>query len=244
MKDLKWTKSNEDYKVIFIAGNEPFTQGSLDYKTACKKAINKGIIINTIYCGSYDEGVQTNWKDGADLADGSYMNIDQNQEVVHIDTPFDDELVQLGQKLNETYIAYGYEGDELKQRQKEQDANANSISPSVMVERSITKGSGQYKNESWDLVDAKKQGSVDLENIPKDQLPKEMQNMTVEERKAYIDKKEKERENYQNRINELDQQRRDYITQKIAENPEENTLDAAMLKIIRDQASNKNYKFE
>ena len=244
VKDLKWTKSNDDYKVIFIAGNEPFTQGSVDYKEACKKAISKGIIINTIYCGSYDEGVQTNWKDGADLADGSYMNIDQNQEVVHIDTPFDDELVQLGQKLNETYIAYGYEGDELKQRQKEQDANANSISPSVMVERSITKGSGQYKNESWDLVDAKKQGSVDLENIPKDQLPKEMQNMTVEERKAYIDKKEKERENYQNRINELDQQRRDYITQKIAENPEENTLDAAMLKIIRDQASQKNYKYE
>ena len=244
VEDLKWTKSNDDYKVIFIAGNEPFTQGSVDYKTACKKAISNGIIINTIYCGNYDEGIQTNWKDGADLADGSYMNIDQNQEVVHIDTPFDDELVQLGQKLNETYIAYGYEGDELKQRQKEQDANANSISPSVMVERSITKGSGQYKNESWDLVDAKKSGTLNLAEIPKDQLPKEMQNMTTEERKAYIDKKEKEREKYQKKISELDLQRRDYITQKIAENSEENTLDAAILKIIRDQASQKKYKFE
>ena len=71
-----------------------------------------------------------------------------------------------------------------------------------------------------------------------------MQNMTIEERKSYIDKKEKEREKYQKRITELDQQRRDYITQKIAENPEENTLDAAMLKIIRNQASQKNYKFE
>lgn len=244
VKDLKWTKSSDEYKVIFIAGNEPFTQGSVDYKTACKKAISKGIIINTIYCGSYDEGVQTNWKDGADLADGSYININQNQEVVHIDTPFDDELVQLGQKLNETYIAYGYEGDELKQRQAEQDANANNTSPSVMVERSITKGSGQYKNETWDLVDAKKQGSVDLENIPKDQLPKEMQSMTNEERKAYVDKKAKEREDYQNQISKLDKQRRDYIAQKLAENPEENTLDAAMLKIIREQATNKNYKFE
>ena len=244
IKDLKWTKSTDDYKVIFIAGNEPFTQGSVDYKTACKNAISKGIIINTIYCGSYNEGVQTNWKDGADLADGSYINIDQNQEAVHIATPFDNELVQLGQKLNETYIAYGYEGDELKERQAEQDANASNISPSVMVERTVTKGSGQYKNESWDLVDAKKQGSVDLENIPKDQLPKEMQSMTKEERKAYFDKKAKEREDYQKQISKLDQQRRDYISQKIAENPKENTLDAAMLKIIREQASNKNYKFE
>ncbi|MDH3269013.1 MAG: VWA domain-containing protein [Ignavibacteria bacterium] len=243
IKDLKWTKSTDEYKVIFIAGNEPFNQGNIDYKEACRKAIGKGIIINTIYCGSYDEGVQTNWKDGANLADGSYINIDQNQEVVHIATPFDDELVQLGQKLNETYIAYGYAGDELKKRQEDQDANAGSVAPSVMVERSITKGSGQYKNESWDLVDAEKEG-VDIADIPKDQLPKEMQNMTMEEQKAFVDKKAKEREEYQNQISELDKQRRDYIAQKISEDPEENTLDAAMLKIIREQASNKNYKFE
>ena len=49
---------------------------------------------------------------------------------------------------------------------------------------------------------------------------------------------------YQEQINKLDQQRRDYIAKKIAEKPEDNTLDAAMLKIIREQASNKNYKFE
>ena len=243
IKDLKWTKSTDEYKVIFIAGNEPFTQGSVDYKDACKAAISKGIIINTIYCGSYDEGVQTNWKDGADLADGSYINIDQNQEVVHIATPFDDELVQLGRKLNETYIAYGYDGDELKNRQEEQDANAGSVAPSVLVERTVTKSGKQYKNESWDLVDAEKEG-VDIAEIPKDQLPKEMQNMNPEEQKAYVDKKAKEREEYQNQISELDKQRRDYITQKLAENPEENTLDAAMLKIIREQASDKNYKFE
>jgi hypothetical protein len=244
IKDLKWTKSSNEYKVIFIAGNEPFNQGAKDYKEACKSAISKGIIVNTIYCGNYDEGVQSFWKDGADLADGKYINIDSDQQIVHIETPFDNELVELGQKLNETYIAYGYEGDALKQRQEEQDANANNLSPSVMVERSITKGSGQYKNESWDLVDAKEKGSVDVANIPKDQLPKEMQNMTVEERNKYIEKKAKEREKYQNKINELDKQRRDYIAKKIAEKPEDNTLDAAMLKMIREQASKKNYKFE
>ena len=242
--DLKWMKNTEEYKVIFIAGNEPFSQGKIDYKTACKEAISKGIIINTIYCGSYEEGVQTSWKDGADLADGSYINIDHNQQVVHIETPFDDNLVQLGQKLNETYIAYGYEGKEMKKRQEDQDENASNLAPSVMVERSITKGSGQYKNESWDLVDANKDGSVDLKEIPEEQLPKEMQSMNVEERKAYVNQKAKEREKIQNEINKLDQQRREYITKKISEKPEDNTLDAAMLQIIRDQASNKNYKFE
>jgi hypothetical protein len=244
IKDLKWTKSSNDYKVIFIAGNEPFNQGDKDYKEACRAAIKKGIIVNTIYCGSYDEGLNSFWKDGADLADGKYINIDSDQQIVHIETPFDNELVQLGQKINETYIAFGYEGNELKQRQKEQDDNASSLAPSVMVERTVTKGSGQYNNASWDLVDAKKDGSLDLTKIPNDQLPKEMQNLSLEEQKKYIDKKAKEREKYQEQINKLDQQRRDYIAKKIAEKPEDNTLDAAMLKIIREQASNKNYKFQ
>jgi hypothetical protein len=244
IKDLDWTENTDEYKVIFIAGNEPFTQGSIDYKISCKEAISKGIIVNTIYCGNYDEGVQTNWKDGADLADGKYINIDQDQEIVHIDTPFDNELVQLGQQLNDTYIAFGYEGDEMKMRQEEQDKNAGTLAPEVLVERTVTKGSGQYRNESWDLVDADREGTVEIEEIPEDQLPEEMQKMNVEERKAYVEKKSKEREKIQIQINELDKKRRDYVAQKLAENSEENTLDAAMLKIIREQASKNKYKFE
>jgi hypothetical protein len=168
LRDLKWNKDDNNYKVIFIAGNEPFNQGDKDYRDACKSACNKGIIVNTIFCGNYNEGVQTFWKNGADLADGKYLNIDSDCNIVHIVTPYDDRLVKLGQMLNDTYVAYGYEGESLKQRQEEQDDNATNLAPSVMVERSITKSSGQYRNESWDLVDAKKQGSVDLENIPKD----------------------------------------------------------------------------
>jgi hypothetical protein len=243
VKDLKWTKDTQELKLIFIAGNEPFTQGNTDYKTACKDAISKGIIINTIYCGDYDEGVQTNWKDGADLADGSYININQDEQIVHIDTPYDDELVELGQKLNETYIAYGYYGDEYKKRQKEQDMNASNQAPEVLVERTVTKGSGQYKNESWDLVDADKGGEVKIEELEEDALPEEMKDMTVEERKEYIDEKANEREKIQKKIIELDNKRRNFIADKLAEG-EDNTLDAAMLKMIREQAAEKNYEFE
>ena len=243
IKDLKWMKSNDDLKVIFIAGNEPFTQGNIDYKNACRDAISKGIIVNTIYCGNYDEGVQTNWKDGADLADGKYINIDQNQEIVHIETPYDDELVKLGQKLNETYIAYGYYGDEYKKRQAEQDQNAGSLSSSVLVERTVTKSSSHYKNESWDLVDAEKEGKVKIEELPKDQLPEEMKNMNKEERKEYVEKKTKEREKIQNEIQKLEDKRNKFVTEKQSQN-QDNTLDAAILNIIREQAQKKNFKFE
>ena len=243
LKDLKWTDNTDELKIIFIAGNEPFTQGNIDYRTACKDAISKGIIINTIFCGNYDEGVQTNWKDGADLADGKYMNIDQNQEIVHIIAPQDDELITLGSKLNETYIAYGYFGNEYKERQEEQDMNAGNLAPEVLVERTVTKSGGQYKNDSWDLVDAKKEGSVKIEELEEDQLPEEMKDMTVEERKAYVEEKAVEREKIQKRINELSGERRKFIANKLAEG-DKYTLDAAMLKMIREQASEKNYSFE
>lgn len=241
--NLQWNKSNDNLKIIFIAGNEPFTQGNIDYKEACKKAIKKGIIVNTIFCGNYDEGVQTYWKDGADLADGKYMNIDHNAELVHIDAPQDDEIIKLGQALNKTYIAFGTAGREKKELQAEQDANSMSLSPEVMVQRSVTKSGGQYRNSGWDLVDAKKDGSVKIEELKDEDLPEEMKKMNVQERKAYIDKMEKERTRIQDKINKLNNERSKYVAQKMLENKNENTLDTVMIKTIREQAQKKNYKF-
>jgi len=241
---LQWNKSNDNLKIIFIAGNEPFTQGNIDYKTACQKAVKKGIVVNTIFCGSYDEGIQTMWKDGADLADGKYMNIDHNATIVHIDAPQDAEIIKLGQQLNKTYIAFGSAGREKKEKQAEQDANSLSLNPSVMVERSVTKSGAQYKNSGWDLVDATNEGSVKIEELKDEDLPDEMKKMSVQERKTYVDKMEKERAQIQNKINKLNDERSKYIAKKMLENKTDNTLDAVMIKTIREQAKNKNYKFE
>jgi hypothetical protein len=239
--NLQWKKSNDDLKIIFIAGNEPFTQGDVDYKDACKKAISKGIIINTIFCGNYDEGVQTSWKDGADISDGKYMNIDQNAQLVHIEAPQDVEIIKLGQELNNTYVAYGQGGTENKARQEAQDANAASVSGAVMVQRSVTKSNAQYNNAGWDLVDAEKEGKVKVDELKEEELPKEMQKMTTTERKEYLDKMAKEREALQNKINKLNDERNKYVAQKMLENKNENTLDAVMIKAIQEQAKKKNF---
>ncbi|HMN23031.1 MAG: VWA domain-containing protein [Ignavibacteriaceae bacterium] len=241
--NLQWNKSNDQLKIIFIAGNEPFTQGNIDYKTACKKAVKNGIVVNTIFCGNYDEGVQTMWKAGADISDGKYMNIDHNADIVHIDAPQDAEIIKLGQQLNKTYIAFGKIGKEKKEMQSEQDANSMSVSNEVMVQRSVTKSGGQYKNSTWDLVDAKKDGTLKIEDLKDEELPDEMKKMSVQERKTFIEKKEKEREQIQIKINKLNDERSKYVAQKMLENKNDNTLDAVMIKTIREQAKNKNYSF-
>lgn len=243
VKNLKWSADNENLKIIFIAGNEPFTQGEINYKTSCNKASSKGIIVNTIFCGDYHEGISTKWKDGADLADGRYMNIDHNQKIVHIDAPQDKKLIELGTELNSTYIGYGSMGKAKKTMQEVQDENAMLIDSEVMVQRSVAKGSGQYRNSSWDLVDATTEGEVDIENLSENELPLEMQKMTMEERKKYVAEKVEKRELIQKEITELNEARRKYVAEKMLK-MDDITLDVVMVKAIKEQAEAKNFIFK
>jgi hypothetical protein len=244
VKDLKWSDKKDVLKIIFIAGNEPFTQGSYNYKKTCKEAISGGIIVNTIFCGNRDEGIRTNWKDGADLADGIFSNIDQNRQIAFISAPQDDEINKLGQELNKTYVAYGVHGMKSKELQAAQDLKAGSISPSVMAQRSAAKASVQYSNEKWDLIDASLKDSLIVEKLEKKELPEEMQNMSKEEQKNYIQSQSQKRRTIQERINQLNSERRTYVAEQEGKNDKDNTLDQAMMNSIRKQAQNKRYVFK
>ncbi len=171
---LSWSSSNDVLKVIYIAGNEPFTQGPVDYTASDAKAIRRGIIVNTIFCGPYQEGVATNWKDGADRADGRYMSIDQDEVAVSIPTPYDKDITRLGDELNGTYVAYGRSGAAGESRQAAQDANAATMSPAASVERSVAKAQTAYSNSGWDLVDAVKSKEVKLGALKDEELPAQM----------------------------------------------------------------------
>ena len=244
--ELGWSNFNSNYKAVFIAGNEPFTQGKIDYRKSCKSAITKGIIVNTIYCGPYETGIQTQWKDGADLADGKYMNIDQNRKAVHIDAPQDKKIAQLGTKLNQTYVPYGAKGMESKKRQEEQEKNALSVSPGSFLQRQAAKASSHYRNTSWDLVDAVKEGNIETSQLKDEELPEEMKKMDKKEKKEYVAAKTKEREEIKKEINKLNEARKKYVAEEMKKlsKPGEDTLDAVMIKTIQEQVSKKHFTFK
>lgn len=244
-QELEWATSADDLRTIFIAGNEPFTQGSVDYTEACKMAVGRGITVNTIFCGPYGEGADTGWRDGATRSDGSYMNIDQNQEVVHIVAPQDDEIAELGRQLNDTYLPYGAEGDQREEVQAEQDKKAGGIGWGALVQRSVTKASPHYRNDRWDLVDAVREGTVELETLDEDELPEEMQSMTRSQKEAYLRDQASKREEIQSRILELNEQRKAHVAEEMKKQAEsgEDTFDAAVIKVIRQQAEQKSFTF-
>jgi hypothetical protein len=247
VRQLTWSGSDDVYRAIFIAGNEPFSQGTVEYSASCRAAIEKGILVNTIFCGPVAQGEQTGWKDGAVLADGRFMSIDHDQKVAAIPAPQDDEIARLGLDLNKTYIPYGKMGREGQARQVMQDANANAASPNAIVTRSISKGCPDlYCNAAWDLVDAINTGRCKLEDVKDEDLPEDLRKLSKADRKARVDEVIKGRAQIQKRILELNKEREAFLAaerKKLAEKGEE-TLDSAIVKAVREQASRANIRFE
>ncbi len=247
INELKWDDNPKVYKAIFVAGNEPFTQGPVDPQDACRAAIGKGVIVNTIHCGSEEQGISGGWKSGALLADGSYLVINQNAAVVHIEAPQDAKLVQLGESLNRTYIGFGRHAQNKLAMQSEQDENAREKQKSgAAVNRAVTKASLNYDNSSWDLVDACQSKDFDWAKLKKEELPKEMQELDLEGRKKYVAQRQVERKNIQKEIKRLTSARNEFVAKKrteMAAKNEESTLDVAMTNTVREQASKKGYQF-
>ncbi len=244
LKNLAWDKSNDSLKLIFIAGNEPFDQGNTRYTEAVRKARNRGVVINTIFCGDVQTGVETYWKDGADLGGGRYFSIDHNAQEMVIEAPQDAELADLNRQLNDTYLAYGDTGKEKKRTQEVQDEKAEELSTGSKTERTISKASDKYDNSEWDMVDAVTKDKVELEDIKDADLPSEMKGMTDDQKKKYVSDMAKKREDIKQRINKLSEERRAYIENKRKETGSDETLDSAMIKVIREQGEAKKYKFK
>jgi hypothetical protein len=246
VKRLEWSESRDVYKAIFIAGNEPFTQGSVDFHDSCKSAIERGILVNTIFCGPSVLGRQSGWNDGAVLADGRYMSIDQNQKVVEIPTPQDTLITELGALLNKTYLPYGKMGQAGQARQSVQDVNAVNSSQSTLVSRSVSKVNAFYCNDGWDLVDAIANGKCKLEELKAEDLPEDLRKLDQAGRKAKVDEARKQRVEIQAKILKLNEQREAFLAveRKKQATQREQTLDQVMCKTVRDQAARNNFKFE
>jgi hypothetical protein len=231
---LQWSAHADDLRVIFIAGNEPFTQGKVPYREAQQKALAKGIIVNTIFCGEKNEGMQTEWANG--IVDGRYVAIDHNVRVAEVETPHDAKIAELGARLNDTYIGYGLEAAKGKQRQEAQDANVVA-KKTANVERQIAKSSANYSNASWDVIDAKKSGKA----IKTTELPSALRNMPQKERDAYIAKIASERNALQKRIAELSAERRKVLATLAT--PAQNTLDQAIVAAVREAGRKRGFGF-
>lgn len=244
LDDLRWSRSPSDLKVVFIAGNEPFSQGPVDFRAVSRRARDRGVVVNTIHCGSAAEGAATGWQEGARIASGAFSAIDQNRVVEYVDAPQDAEIARLGVELNKTYLPYGVAGSSGLSRQQKQDENATQAGKGSETSRAVAKAGRLYSNSSWDLVDAVRLREVDLAAVKAEELPEPLQKLSAEQRKAYVDASSRERQKLQAQIGVLNAARERHLAEQGKKSPAAESLDAVMAKTLRAQAAIKGMEIQ
>lgn len=233
---LSWSKTPGDLKIIVIAGNEPFDQGSVNFRRSCASALQNDIIINTIHCGDYQLGIDSHWKEGATIGHGRYLNIDTDQKVVHIATPYDDKIMLLNERLNKTYLGYGAMGESKKERQVAQDKNAAEYGAANAVQRAAAKSKASYSNADWDVVDAAKNDKDFVNKVEQEALPGELRGKTAPELQKEIDRLNAEREAVRHELVELEKQMQAFIAEESKKQSATQTLDHALIETVVEQA--------
>jgi len=239
LEELEW-KHKDGLKIIYIAGNEEFTQGMVSYEKACANARIKDITINTVYCGDYQTGINEFWKKGALAGGGEYLNINHNQETVYIKTPYDKQINELNVQLNNTYIPYGKQGKTKLENLRTQDSNSFGYSSSNAADRAAFKSSKKYNNAKWDLVDAYKNDKEVLKSA--EVVTDSLQGLSIEALEAEIQEVSQRRSTIQQQIQELDAKRRAYKAEQQAKKSNESSLQQSIISTIRKQAMAKGYE--
>ena len=229
--------------MIYVLGNETAQQGPISYLKTSPLAPEKSVFLNAIYCGSA-QGEET-WQQMATLGGGKYLTIAADGGSVMIPTPYDAKLGELNLELNGTYLAYGARGAVAAANQQTQDSNAMAVGGlSTNAARAVSKSKSLYSNAQWDLVDRVKEKDFKLEDVPTAELPAEMQKMTPTERKIHLEKMITERAQVQKEIGELGVKRAQFLQDETKKLGKTNSLDAALLELVRAQALERGFTFK
>jgi hypothetical protein len=240
---VRWSTDKDMLRLIFLVGDAPPHMDYPDdvkYPETCKKAVLKGIIVNTVQCGA-DAECRRIWQDVCHKAEGSYVAIPQDGGVAVIPTEYDKRLGEINRELARTTLSYGDRRLQAMSEAKKDEALA------LRAPEGAARAGFNAKNKqvaAYDLLDNIHKGNVKLKDLKPEELPPELRKLTPKERQAYLDKLEKHREALRTECLELDRKRSDVIAKKQTELAAQgkNAFDEQVLDVLRQQA--KKYRVE
>src|SRR5262245_57295655 len=184
---VSWSTDKKTLRLLFLVGDAPPHMDYPDdvkYPETCQLAVKKDIIINTVQCGNHPE-TKKYWLDICRKADRSYVQIDaKGGPGVASGSPFDKDIAKINNDLAHKTVPFGTR--EMQAKGAAQQAVNAGLAPSVAADR-IGFYARSERAESFDLLQNIKDGKVKLENLKKDELPPELQKMTLKEQKAYLE---------------------------------------------------------
>ena len=214
---ISWSKDPGTLKIIFLVGDAPPHMDYSDdvkYPESVRLAKQAGIVIIAIQCGTYAQTTPF-WTEIASGTGGGFVQLDQSGGMTRTVTPMDAELARVGAELNRTVVPYGNAAKQSEVRTKESRAGGADVDRLVYLNvdraefgaKAVVTGDGEL---IWDVVNRK----VKLEEIPDADLPVQLQPMTMEARKEYVDQQFSKRKELQIQVDELSTKRAAYIKEE------------------------------
>jgi hypothetical protein len=166
--------------------------------------------------------------------------------VVVVSTPYDADLVTINRKLVETTLTFGAPTARAEADAKKE--TAYNLETSSAAPRAGVAGKSK-KTAAYDLLDNIKEGKVQLEQLKKEELPKELQTLSRDQQRSYLKNLAKQRATLQSQAADLGQKRQDYILQKNREQGQgqqqvQDSFDNRVMEMLQIQARRANIHYE
>ncbi len=254
VRQTGWSQASDRIsQVIFLVGDAPphdDYQDEPDTLKTTEEAVRRGMIVNTIQCGSASD-TQRIWQQIALRGEGRYFAIAQDGGVSTIATPYDSRLSELGGKLGATYLAYGGGPGEAGKGFRERAEAAQAVAetkiaggaaPTASADRAANKALNKDAYVG-DLLQSIENGSVKLDSVKDDDLPDSLQKLPPAERQKEIEKRLAERQKIRDEIVSLSKQRDAFIAaERKKMSGGKAGFDAAVADALKEQMTRKGKK--
>jgi hypothetical protein len=194
-------------------------QDDVKYPQIVAAAAAKGIIVNTIQCGSMSDTVAP-WQHIASLGRGRYFTVEQAGSAVAIATPFDSQIATLSAALDNTRLYYGSAEQQRAMAAKvaATDRLTEEASTAARAMRgafNVSEGGARNFLGEHELVDDVASGRVDLAAVPSADLPASIAALAPAEQRALLAETAEKRDELQRQIATLARERDAYIENEI-----------------------------
>lgn len=188
------------------------------------------------------------WELLAQAGGGETLNIDHNNAIPYVKSPFDERIVEITKEINETFLPFGKNGRDEYDRMLDLDGRIrNSGAGSYMDWGSYRGGNfGSATIAKWDLVTAMEDENFDLSAIPESELPEQLRGLSMKDKKAFIKKFADKRKVLEEEARDLREQRRVFVENELRDRQgqDQQSFADALKAIIVKQLQDKGFELK
>lgn len=221
VNELNWQESSV-FKTIMVAGNESFAQGPTSYKKACASALKNGVLVNTIFYGNYDPTKNLLWDSAAEIGGGAFTFIEQDQDSLNHETPFDHNVIEQYRKFMETFNF----------KNKPRIPAKGLITPAY---RNMIINRMRGFKAPRDIIEIFEESDWDFDAIQPNDIPEELKGLGKREFRQFLVKRAQQRSNAREGLYLYQKKIEGFLNIKLGVKKEGRTLDEAAQEIITGQ---------